>query len=434
MEQIATLGTAIALPKPAAGESRGTLTVGVLADRSSVLGREVARGVATELAGRAGWSVYLADPARPPSVQRWLNCDRLVLACAYPAAMDPARVPADRLVCCGRAWVPAARGLVAWDDEAIGEMAAEYLIGQRYQHIAYAGLAQADVVEARRAGLLRVLNRHQRPLLPLRRDVVGLPTPPLSLTSLENIAGAEIVDRSIDSWLRWLPRGVGILADNDQHAWLLTQRCTRIGLPIPEAVGVLGVHNDDLVCTTVAPAISSIETAAARLGQLAMEMLYAEPAARLPAASSAEPGTAADGLRVVRVPPVRVAVRRSTDRLAVEDPELRKALKIIRERACEPLTADALFDAVTTPRRLLTRRFTEILGRGPHEEITQVRLERARELLAQPDISIDDVAVAVGFRQRQSFTRWFRDTTGELPSAYAARATGASNIPPTGCD
>lgn len=50
-----------------------------------------------------------------------------------------------------------------------------------------------------------------------------------------------------------------------------------------------------------------------------------------------------------------------------------------------------------------------------------VRLEQARQYLAQPMMPLTFVAAHLGFQDPQSFSRWFSEQTGEAPSAYRSR-------------
>ncbi|MDP2226468.1 MAG: helix-turn-helix domain-containing protein [Moraxellaceae bacterium] len=51
----------------------------------------------------------------------------------------------------------------------------------------------------------------------------------------------------------------------------------------------------------------------------------------------------------------------------------------------------------------------------------EVRLDLARRYLVQPMQPLAFIATHLGFQDPQSFTRWFRDQTGESPSAYRTR-------------
>lgn len=67
---------------------------------------------------------------------------------------------------------------------------------------------------------------------------------------------------------------------------------------------------------------------------------------------------------------------------------------------------------------MLERRFRLVLDRTPLEEIRQVRLERARQLLRETDLQIPAVADRSGFGNAVRFAATFRQDAGQSPSAY----------------
>lgn len=57
-------------------------------------------------------------------------------------------------------------------------------------------------------------------------------------------------------------------------------------------------------------------------------------------------------------------------------------------------------------------------GMNFHEYITHLRIERAKELLRKNELSVQDIASAVGFSSRNTFLRSFKQLTGMTPSEY----------------
>jgi beta-glucosidase len=66
----------------------------------------------------------------------------------------------------------------------------------------------------------------------------------------------------------------------------------------------------------------------------------------------------------------------------------------------------------------LSRRFKSHMGVGLSQYIRQVRIDRARELLKNPKIVIDDAAEQSGFTDRVHFTKVFRKLTGQTPGQF----------------
>ena len=66
------------------------------------------------------------------------------------------------------------------------------------------------------------------------------------------------------------------------------------------------------------------------------------------------------------------------------------------------------------------RTFKSIYGRTPHQYLTHVRIERAKELLEQ-EVSVTEACLAVGFESPGSFTSLFKRRAGVTPSEYQRR-------------
>ncbi len=72
--------------------------------------------------------------------------------------------------------------------------------------------------------------------------------------------------------------------------------------------------------------------------------------------------------------------------------------------------------------------FKERCGMSPRRYITALRIDSARELLEQPELSIAEIAAAVGIPDSLYFSRLFRDSVGVSPSEYrlGRRDSGSS--------
>jgi LacI family transcriptional regulator len=120
----------------------------------------------------------------------------------------------------------------------------------------------------------------------------------------------------------------------------------------------------------------------------------------------------------VEVPPGGVVTRRSTDVFATSDEDLAAALRFIHERAVKGISVTDVAKHVAISRTGLTKKFRRHLNRSPLEEIRRVRIETAKRLLADTDLSIGRIAQRSGFLQSQSFATVFRRLVGMTPTAY----------------
>jgi AraC family transcriptional regulator len=64
------------------------------------------------------------------------------------------------------------------------------------------------------------------------------------------------------------------------------------------------------------------------------------------------------------------------------------------------------------------RQFKQSMGVPPHQYVTQCRIEKAKQLLVNRDLSITEIAHRVGFQSQSHFTNLFRLSVDLTPSAY----------------
>lgn len=69
----------------------------------------------------------------------------------------------------------------------------------------------------------------------------------------------------------------------------------------------------------------------------------------------------------------------------------------------------------------LVRLFRKTFGTTPHKYVMELRLARARSLLADSAQSIGDISVATGFSDQSHLTRYFSRRFGESPARFRAR-------------
>ncbi|MBD2000600.1 helix-turn-helix transcriptional regulator [Leptolyngbya sp. FACHB-541] len=64
------------------------------------------------------------------------------------------------------------------------------------------------------------------------------------------------------------------------------------------------------------------------------------------------------------------------------------------------------------------RLFKQSTGRTPHQYLTQCRIDRAKQFLSKPELTITEIAFEVGFTNHSSFTRLFRQCVGVTPKMF----------------
>jgi LacI family transcriptional regulator len=230
--------------------------------------------------------------------------------------------------------------------------------------------------------------------------------------SFKSPASGDPWDKEVDAiarWLQKLPKPIGIMACYDVRGLQVLEACRRAELQVPDEVAVIGVHNDELLCELCDPPLSSVIPNARRAGYEAAGLL-----------DRMMRGEKIPTHRIL-IAPVGVATRQSTDVVAVDDPQLARALRFIREHACEGITVDDVLKVVPMSRKILERRFKKILKRTPHDQIMRVKIERAKSLLATTDLPIAVIAERCGFEHSDYFSVAFKRIVGEPPATYRVR-------------
>lgn len=100
---------------------------------------------------------------------------------------------------------------------------------------------------------------------------------------------------------------------------------------------------------------------------------------------------------------------------------LRRARDLMNRQYAEPLDVAALArEALMSPAHF-SRQFRAAYGETPYGYLMTRRIERAKALLRNGDLSVTEVCLAVGCTSLGSFSARFTELVGETPTAYRAR-------------
>ena len=283
------------------------------------------------------------------------------------------------------------------DHRAVGRLAAEHFLERKFNQFGFFGSESA------------AYSRSQEEAFRDRVAQAGYTVSSCYTEYLADLATAALWKKSTQKaqrWLRRLAKPAAVLCCEDAPARYLADVCSQIGLKVPDDVALLGVGNDDLDCSLTQPALSSIAVPSERIGF--------EAAALLDRLMTGEIGPKQSLL----LPPLHVVTRYSTDILAVEDETVQAALQYIRENAWADISVSDLAHGIAVGRRLLERRFRDVLGRSVLDEIYRVRVERAKELLTDTHLPITTVAERAGFPNTRRLDVVFAKRTGLSPREY----------------
>lgn len=369
-------------------------TVGVVVNTVGGYSRGVLRGITTFAAARA-WTLRVVgvnENEIDTSGRKWQG---IVVQASTPeqaARFRSLPIPAVNI---SSSVADSGLPTVITDDAAVGRLGADHFVRSGYRTLAfYAPDSRAFSI-----------SRHQG---------FSRRTAEAALTTV-HLADAAALDEA----LRSLPKPLAIMGCNDRAALAVLDACRSLSLKVPDDVAVLGVDDDDLVQALAYPPLSTVNTARDRVGF--------EAAALLDELMSSHQKTPVERPKTLLVSPKGLVTRRSTDATALADPDVAEAARFIHAHSGRPISVEDVVAAVALSRRQLERRFQLALGRSILDEIIRCRIHRARQLLIDTELTLEQVAFASGFASASYFSVVFKRETQSTPQQFrsAYRVPGA---------
>ncbi len=361
-------------------------TIGVIVNNVGGYSRGVIRGI-TSFAFARAWICRVQGVNDGDLTSHLDAFDGLIVQAATPQqvkSLAKTRVP---IVNVSSALPTTAFPSVVSHDVAVGRMGAEYFIRLGFRRHLFFNPDKRAFAKLRHEGFSKRLGESQ-----LASD---------NALSQEALAASLLQTEA----------PIAVMACNDAAALTALDVCRDLSLKVPDQVAVLGVDNDDLVQSLAYPPLSTINTARERIGFEAAAMLE-----RLMSTSDVR----TDGLPVL-IPPMGVITRQSTDLLATTDADVADAVRYIHANAGRPITVDDLLLEVPLSRRQLERRFRAALGRSILDEIQRCRVDRARLMLVDTELTLPQIALASGFASASYFSVVFSKSQSMTPGEYRSR-------------
>ncbi len=113
-------------------------------------------------------------------------------------------------------------------------------------------------------------------------------------------------------------------------------------------------------------------------------------------------------------------------RIGVRHPKLSQVIQIMETNIEEPISPSTLAQDVGMSTRQLERLFRRYLNRSPKRYYMELRLQKARNLLMQTDMSVINVALACGFASPSHFSKCYRAHYETTP--YRERGSHAARL------
>ena len=204
-------------------------------------------------------------------------------------------------------------------------------------------------------------------------------------------------------WLQSIPKPIAIMACDDNQGENLIEACHSIGIKIPSEVSVMGVDNDETLCSLGSTTLSSIQVDIEEGGRQTaalLERLVTDPSA-----------TAKD----VVLQPMKIVNRMSTAAFATQDQQILRAILFIHRNVRKKISVADVTAEAALSRRLLERRFKDVTGKTLYEYITELKLKDFAEQLVETDEQVMTIALSMGENDTKSISRRFKQLYGCTP-------------------
>lgn len=222
-------------------------------------------------------------------------------------------------------------------------------------------------------------------------------------TTLDNW---QLAQNELVKWITSLPPNTGIIAVNDARARHVLQTCEFMKLKIPEQHCVIGIDNEDIINYLSVVTLSTIAQGTEEMGYKAASLLQKLLLNKM------------NGTPRILVEPQKIIERRSTDYRSVQDPYVMQAMNFIRNHACRGIKVEQVLAEVRLSRSNLEARFKAELNKTIHNVIHQEKFDKAKYLLLNTTLSINEIYQMCGYPSLQYFYFLFKKHYNKTPKEY----------------
>lgn len=284
-----------------------------------------------------------------------------------------------------------------------GVMAAKFFLNRGYRNFAFYGFKGAIWSRERADGYSHEIEKQGYKLAILENDNKDREEWSYNHTVLGN-------------WLQSLPKPVALFACDDHFALQISETCNVYNINVPDDIAILGVDNDDLLCNISDPPLSSIVLDVENGGYNADKLLH-----QLITKEITEPFN-------IVVNPLIIERRKSTEKYAVSDKNIRTILNYIEKNYANHLSVEELVKQVPLSRRVLEKKFKEETGESLYQYIQNYRIDQFTRLLITTDYSLFEAALQSGFENYKNVSRVFRKYKSLSPAEYRKRYKCNSSV------
>ncbi|MBR7181051.1 MAG: substrate-binding domain-containing protein [Kiritimatiellae bacterium] len=390
---------------PAIGNGGRKPRVAVVCERDRAYGRRVCIGIASA-AVDTGWTLEFVDPGDFSRLRPPVGFDGAIVRVSnrrLASALEKSGIPSvDIYTDTEREWCSS----VDSDQTEIGCAAAAFFLKRRYGSFAFCGYGGIGYSDKRCAAFSAAVRESGFDVSVFNGSKKAVDDFGASVISGEKVAlGADAA--LLARWVRSLPRHTAVFCCHDVRAWQVIHVCRAVGIDVPGHLAVLGVDNDELVCSFVTPSISSIDNSAVRAGERAVELL--------------EERMRGLAVRHEKIAPVGTFERESTHAYPACEPWVAGIFDYIAANCRRRVGVSDVIAFSGRPQSTVERAVKAAAGTTVRDFLLSARFEAARQSLLFTDLPVSRVARLSGFASSQYFCRFFKARTGETPESFRNR-------------
>ena len=287
--------------------------------------------------------------------------------------------------------------VVCSDNLKIGKLASQHLVSCGLKNFLFVGGRKWDDERLRFDGFQNGLRESGFQCEAVELNELNFP-----FTEKHEQRGLDLTE--INSAINGFKEPIGMFCPNSFIARAVIESAISVGATIPDDVALVAVNDDPLLCETTDPPLSAIVQNSIGIGFSAMEALVAK--------------LNGDQVSNQALSPKRVSARRSSDVLIVGNEVVENALRHIRDNAHREMEISQIAEQVGVSRRTLEKKFRETIDSSPHQELLRMRMDLAKSLLIESNLSITQIALSSGFGSSQVFSTVFKKQSGVTPSQF----------------
>ncbi|CAI89081.1 MULTISPECIES: AraC family transcriptional regulator [Pseudoalteromonas] len=103
---------------------------------------------------------------------------------------------------------------------------------------------------------------------------------------------------------------------------------------------------------------------------------------------------------------------------ALRDKRIKQSLEFIHTSPEKPWTIDSLASSVGMSRAAFAKKFTTLVGQTVFTYLSNLRIQKAKDMIITTTQFIDDIALAVGYESERAFNKTFSKYVGMTPKQF----------------